>query len=184
MTPEERAEKLKRIGALPAFDIKDGVLHYHDRSTSSYVPWSDYRSRSPVSCTVGINDFVSDVRKSFPRAMLIPTFRTQDSDSWAGAKAAFEMSFTELNITWFTYIKFYVDRDGISKPLVVGKSGSTLVNATGSNLSFLMNVDDGPARRFLYEECLHWDKIQLLIISCDCEYEAFIVESTLGEMCQ
>lgn len=140
----------------------DNILCYYDRTVSSYVPWPDYKSKFSVSFSLELADFISDLQKSFPSAILIPTFRTQDSDSWTGSRAAFEMSLTECNIFWFAYIKFYVDHDGLTKPLVVGKSGSTLVNSAGSDINFSTDVNDGPARRFLHDEGLHWDKTQLI----------------------
>lgn len=59
---------------------------------------------------------------------IIQTFRSQDSQDWTGARQAFEQNLIDLNIEWFTYIKFYIDENNKIRPLVAGKSGSLNVN--------------------------------------------------------
>lgn len=114
------------------------------------------------------------------------TFRTQDSKDWSGgAKQIFEQSLVEKEITWFAYIKFYIktnDKNYI-KPLVVGKSGSKEVNSQGSDVNFSENVEDGPARRLLYDSngLYSWDKTKILIISCNSEEEALKIEKEIKE---
>ena len=56
---------------------------------------------------------------------------------------------------------------------MVGKSGSKLVNANGSDVSFSTDIDDGPARRFLAENKLKWDKTKIAILKCNNENEAY-----------
>lgn len=69
----------------------------------------------------------------------------------------------------FIYIKFYINKNNEIKPLVIDKSGSWLVNSSGSDLSFDLDKNSGPARRFLIEENLDWCKSQIAIIKCDSE---------------
>ena len=81
-----------------------------------------------------------------------------------------------MNVGWFVYVKFYVKKDGGIKPLVIGKSGSLLVNMYGSDLSFSIDVNDGPARRFLAEEGLEWCKTQIAVLLVESEEEAYVDE--------
>ena len=111
----------------------------------------------------------------------IPTFRTQESDSWAGARNAFESYLVENNITWFVYIKYYIDAYAASRPLVVGKTGSRLVNINGTDVSFSTDITDGLARIFLYENNLTWDKTKISIIRCDSEQQALKIEKEILE---
>ena len=177
------------------FTTKDNILYYHDKNnTGDYIPWEEYKSKfSRKRITKDIQTFV-DKLKSLeifqPKSMgpvgsynlddiikIYPTFRTQDSDSWSGAKGAFEQSLLDNNISWFTYIKFYIDAKGVVRPLVVGKSGSYLVNSSGSDVSFSMDVNDGPSRRFINEvEGASWDKSQILIIKSKSESQAYFYE--------
>lgn len=103
------------------------------------------------------------------------------SIDWSNARSAFEQSLVDMNVGWFVYIKFYVNHDGCIKPLVVGKSGSLLVNSNGSDISFSIDVNDGPARRFLIEEDLEWCKTQIAVLPVDSEEEALYIEKEIGE---
>lgn len=109
----------------------------------------------------------------------VKTLRSQDSDSWNGSRKAFEDQLVLLGIGWFVYIKSYIDRLGRSVPLVVGKSGTTLVKLSYSDLSFSTDVSDGPARRFLMEEQVEWDKESILVLPCQSESEALYIESSI-----
>ena len=95
-----------------AFQEYNNVLYYLDAAIKDYVPWSDFKKKF-VAHNVDIDSF-----------KFVPTFREQDSDDWSGAKAAFEQNLVDMKVSWFVYI----DKDGDVKPLVVGKSGSLLVN--------------------------------------------------------
>ena len=53
---------------------------------------------------------------------------------------------------YFVYIKFYKGLYNNVYPLVVGESASTLINSSGSDLSFSKDVYHGPSRKFLQEE--------------------------------
>lgn len=153
------------------FVEEKNVLYFLDKSTNSYVSWSDYKSRFKTK----------NIDWKLPEGfMLIPTFREQDSSSWEGARGAFEQSLVDLNIRWFVYIKFYISADNQVLPLVIGKSGSLLVNSSGSDLSFSTDTDDGPARCFLADEDLDWCKTQIAILKCDDEITAYEQECRLA----
>lgn len=146
------------------FIEENNILYYLNKSSNDYIPWTDYKNQFKTF----------NIDWQLPEGFqLIPTFRTQDSDSWNGAKAAFEQFLVDLNIGWFVYIKFYISANNQILPLVVGKSGSLLVNVSGSDLSFSTNPDDGPARRFLVEEKLNWCQTQIAILKCNNENEAY-----------
>ena len=147
------------------FHEKDKIKYYYDSvfGNNDYIPWEDYKKMFVISSenVVLLEEF-----------KLISTFRTQDSEDWTGSRAAFEQNLIDEEIGWFVYIKFYISKDGTSLPLVCGKSGSLLVNSRGSDVSFSTNVDDGPGRRFLFEENLQWDKTKIAILKCESEQEA------------
>lgn len=173
-------------GCLPNFITKIMFLYFYDRNIQDYIPWEDYKKRFIIQS----NEYtdINKILSLLPGFKLYPTFRIQDSDFWSdGNKSAFEQSLVGDNIMWFTYIKFYIDRndvkneakDIIIKLLVVGKSGSLLVNNSGSDLFFSTDVNDGPARRFLAESNnkSSWDKTRVAILPCENESEAFEKEN-------
>ena len=176
------SQKLLKVSK---FEIKDNVRYFYDRSIQDYIPWEDYKKKFIIQS----NDYMSinKILISLPGFKLYPTFRKQDSDFWSdGSKSAFEQSLVDDNIMWFTYIKFYISHNNSKieeiasiRPLVVGKSGSLLVNSSGSDLSFSTDINDGPARRFLAESNNNssWDKTKIAILPCKNELEAFEKES-------
>lgn len=156
------------------FAERNDVLYYFDINTGDYVHWEEWK-RKFMSLNI---DFHLPYGFEF-----IPTFRDQNSNDWSGARVAFEHHLVELEIGWFAYIKFYISHVGEIKPLVVGKSGSMLVNNNGSDLSFSENVDDGPARKFLYESGFQWCKTQIAVMKCENELEAYTAErKTMKEL--
>ena len=172
-------------GCLPNFITKDNVLYFYDRNIQDYIPWEDYKKKFIIQS----NEYtdINKILSLLPGFKLYPTFRTQDSDFWSdGSKSAFEQSLVDDNIMWFTYIKFYISHNNSKieeiasiRPLVVGKSGSLLVNNSGSDLSFSTDINDGPARRFLAESNNNssWDKTKIAILPCENESEAFEKEN-------
>ena len=83
----------------------------------------------------------------------------------------------DLNVGWFIGIKYYIDHNNSIKPLVVSKSGLEVVNTSDSDISFSIDVESGPTRRFLIEKELEWCKIQIAILSCDSKEEVFEKEA-------
>lgn len=146
-----------------SFEIKNNILLFYNKQLKDYVPWEEYKKEF----------LIKNVDWKLPENFkFIPTFRTQDSNDWTGSKTAFEQFLVDEGIGWFVYIKFYVSAEKRILPLVIGKSGSLLVNASGSDLSFSTDVKDGPARRFLLEEGLEWCKTQIAILPCISEQNA------------
>lgn len=108
----------------------------------------------------------------------IPTLRTS-KDSWNGDKTAFDMMLNKMGYKWIVYIKFYVDKSGSIKPLVVGKSGSTKVNGSGCDLSFSVAVEDGNARKFLQQNGYSWYYDYILAKKFQKESDAYAFESKI-----
>ena len=104
---------------------------------------------------------------------VIQTGRTQDSTK---RNSLLDDYLVKNNIGWFVYIKF----DELGNPLVVGKSGSKLVNCSGCDVSFDKNPDGGPARQYLIDKDLDWDKTQIFIYRCETEQEALSKEIEIG----
>lgn len=151
------------------FQIEEGKPIYYDLNSAQWVLWEEYKSQF-------INQYETDIYNNFK---IIPTFRKEGSTSWFGAKQAFEFYLKELCIGWFVYLKFYIDHNGNSRPLIVGKSGSLLVNKNGSDISFSTDIKDGPARRFLYEEHLCWDVTKVAVLPCETEDKAYLLENKI-----
>ena len=149
------------------FDFNNNSVF--DKQENLNISWKDFKNKfaiQDINFTLLINDF-----------KFYPTFRSKESNDWADAKSAFEQSLVDDNVNWFVYIKFYIDKENKIKPLVCGKSGSLLVNSSGSDISFDYNPNGGPARQFLIEENLEWDKTRIAILKCNSEKEAYEKES-------
>ena len=157
---------------------KECNLKYFDRKIDDYICWECYKQSFILNSYN--NQFYNIIKKYYSKSFMFSTFRSQDSINWNGAKAAFEQSLVDNDINWFIYIKFYIDEQNNIKPLVVGKSGSLNVNINGSDVSFSMNIDDGPARKFLKENDFQWDKTQILIIACEDEENAYNIENKIA----
>lgn len=158
------------------FIEKDNNLLFLDKSVCKYVLWNDYKEK--------FQKLYYDTNFKLPNGFkMYTTFRTQDSENWNGAKAAFEQNLVDNNINWFVYIKFFIDEIGNIKPLVVGKSGSLNVNTNGSDVSFSTDINDGPARRFLKENAdkgFKWCKTKIAICKTKSEFEAYEMERNIA----
>lgn len=153
----------KKILKVSDFQVVDNVAFYYDTNINDYILWSDFKEK-----------FVTQPIANLPEGFgIYPTFRAQDSENWKGVLQAFEQNLVENEISWFVYIKFYIDKNNEIKPLVCGKTGSKLVNVSGSDVSFSTDIKYGPARRFLQEEGFEWCKTQIAILKCDSEEEAY-----------
>lgn len=154
-------------GSKNYFIEKENILYYFDYKILDYIKWKDYKKKF----------IIQNIDFKLPNEFQwILTFRTQNSQNWSGAHLAFEQNLVDENIKWFVYIKFYINNSGNIKPLVVGKSGSKLVNNSGSDISFSTDVNDGPARRFLKDEDFNWYKTHIAILKCNSEQEAYYKE--------
>lgn len=154
------------------FKEEDGLLLYYDRKQSKYVLWDEFKEKFKTQNV----SFLETIAKDYEDSFLQTTFREQNSESWTGGKLAFEQSLVENNVKWFSYIKFYIDKENNIKPLVVGKTGSKLANISGSDIMFSYDFDHGPSRRFLFENNLDWCKTQVLIIPAKDEKNAYEIE--------
>lgn len=169
----------------PNFDLQCGyfvhygpITLYYDRKVADFVPWEEYKRRF-VDTSVQLGEKWDKTAERYG-FVTMPTFRTQESNDWSGgAKKAFEQSLVDENVGWFVYVKFATGHDGTTFPLVVGKSGSLLVNITVSDLSFSTDPDDGPARLFLSEMGLVWLKTHVSILKCESETEAYALENEI-----
>jgi hypothetical protein len=156
------------------FRVVDKTLYFLDPISGQYELWNSYKE--------GFISAISDISINFlekENLILFTTFREKDSESWCGRRLAFEQNLVDNSIEWFVYIKFFKNKKGDILPLVVGKSGSKLVNQFGSDLSFSVDIKDGPARRFLYENNYEWDKTTVAIRSFVKENEALEFEKYL-----
>lgn len=166
-------------GCFNCFKEIDGILYYFDSNEdnqNNYIPWEDYKQKF-LKISQERNNFIDEIKNQYPLFKIIPTFRSQDSVDWSGARTAFEQSLIDEKINWFVYIKF----DELNRPLVVGKSGSLNVNCNGSDVSFSADVNDGPARKFLFEEGINWNKTKILILPIQNEKEAYKIEKEIQE---
>ena len=166
--------KILTFGA--SFAEHDNVRLYLDPVSNKYVPWDQY-SKDFLNADVPAG--LDALQKVVPGSVILPTFRDQTSKSWAGARQAWEELLTSSGIGWFAYIKLYIGKDGLARPLVGGKSGSALVNSAGSDLNFSEDAEDGPARQFLVDSNLEWLKTHVLVVPCDEEQLAYAMESDL-----
>ena len=138
---------------------------YYDKNKSKYVCWECYKEL-----------FCCKEESTIEGFELIPTFITNNSNR---TNIAFDRYLTEKNVGYFVYIKFYTDEYGASRPLVVGKTGSTLVNSTGDDVLFDYKDSSGPARRFLNEKSYKWNKKTIEIHPCNTEKEALDLEKEI-----
>ena len=176
-------------GNIPSFKIVDDTKYYFDKSINQYVIWEDYKLKfSRMRLTKDINIFISKIKSldilkysSIDDIFLQSTFRTQESENWAGKKLAFEQDLVDKNISWITYIKFYIGKNGVIRPLVIGKTGSKLVNNVGSDVSFSTDESHGPARLFLKGNNLLWDRTQILVIKAKSYKQALFFERIIAK---
>ena len=161
-------ENLKKLNK-SIFKIFNGKLYYFNNE--EYILWNKFQQNFKNQ----YNNFNIENFKDLKEFKLYLTFRSQDSKDWSNARIVFEQSLIDENIGWFVYIKFYIcgKEDDNFKPLVIGKTGSLLVNNSGSDLSFSTNINDGPARRFLAENNYQWCKTHIAILRCNSEKEAY-----------
>lgn len=109
---------------------------------------------------------------------LIPTMRTSYS-SWSGDKIVFNSLLQEYGYRWIVYVKMYCPEKGIAKPIVVGKSGSLSVNASGCDLSFSTDTSHGPARKKLARERKTWYYDYIWVKGTISERKAYHLESKI-----
>ena len=120
-----------------------------------------------------VENKIIDIDNSF----FILTGRNQNSNSWEG-KEAFDQFLINQNIGWFVYIKF----DIIGNPLVVGKTGTLKVSNSINDIVFdYWESNHGPARQYLRDNNLDWDKTKILVVPCCTEQEALNKEKEIHD---
>ena len=151
-------------------------IQYYSKKINEYICWECYKEEFNVDLS---NDFLGEIKLYYSLAFIQSTFRSQESDNWNGSKEAFEQNLVEKSITWMAYVKCYISKNNKILPLVVGKTGSRLVNCSGTDVLFSMDVSHGPARKFLNETNVCWDKTKILVIPCETEEQALNTESKI-----
>ena len=158
-----------------------------------YIPWEFYKKQfnNKAKSFSGVKTALDSINKIISNYSneeklffeLIPTYRKQnDVNAWEnGSKQIFEQSLTDESIKWFVYIKLIITQDEQIIPIVVGKSGSLLVNNNGSDLNFSLREKDGPSRKLIKESngYLDWYREEILILSLSNEKEAYKIEKYL-----
>lgn len=163
---------------------KNEEFKYYDKTVKSYICWNCFKEKwikNQFDLSNDLNGgFINKIKIKYKDSFIQTTFRDQDSVDWKGVKFAFEQSLIDKNVAWFTYIKFYINKENNIYPLVVGKTGSKFVNDYGTDLNFSEYLDDGinngTGRKFLKEMNFQWCKTYILVIPCNSEKEALEIE--------
>ena len=140
---------------------------YYDINCKKYVCWECFKE--------SFNSLEYDIL--FKDYKWVNTYR--NLNNWSGARNAFEERLKELNVRWFTYIKFYINENKI-KPIIVGMSGSELVNASGSDVNFNM-TQNSPGRLFLKENNYEFYTDAIMIKSFNTKQESLNEEKFIKE---
>lgn len=147
-------------------------IHIDETLTYRGTCWSCYKIGFGTSSISG--DVISEKYKN---SFYQKTYRLHTGNRTG--QNAMERELVEKGIGWFVYIKFCIGEDGI-KPLVVGKTGSLLVNSSGTDINFSINKET-PARVFLKEESKEWYEDEVLVIPVETEKEAYDLETEIFE---
>lgn len=149
----------------------DGVPIEEKYKVISNRHWLDEKIKSNQQETIRDDDIPID------NSFFVSTGRCQNSDSWKG-KEGFDRFLVNLGIGWFVYIKF----DILGNPLVVGKTGTRMVSNSINDIVFdYWERNNGPARQYLRDNGLDWDKTKVLVISCNTEQEALNKEKEIHD---
>ena len=111
-------------GAQKRWQYNNSRLEYLDIEYGMYIDWEE-KKRQILSSKVDHMDNLG--------GEVFPTFITKDSTLNCG-HAAFDKFLVEEGVTYFSYVKYYVDKCGKILPLVAGVSASKLINDSGSDL--------------------------------------------------
>lgn len=163
--------KKRFIRQIPENDCK---LHseckemFYDKTKKKYICWDCKKEEVLNNETIqAVIDFGYEI---------IPTFY-YESDFWYKRNKFEEDLAYNKNVKWFSYVKFYIDAYGASRPLVAGKTGSLLVNKSGTDVSFSTNANDGKSRIFLSDSNLSWNTSVIAIKKFDLEKDAYKFET-------
>lgn len=76
------------------FAEKHGQLYYLDQKEGNYVLWEDFKKKFSLK-NKNIDDFTAELKNKYPNLLIIPTFRSQESVDWCGARSAFEQNLVD-----------------------------------------------------------------------------------------
>lgn len=160
--------------------LNSNFIRYKDKLFYKGIDWEEYKENFKRETA---HKSVSDLAESLG-GYIQKTYRIEEFSR--SGQQAMEMELVEKEIGWFCYIKMYCDDKGIHKPLVVGKTGSLLVNISGTDVAFDYDIDYSgsirPARMFLKDSDLYWVKDYIIAIPCEDEAEALDKESEISLM--
>lgn len=162
----------------PSFILGNNCsIHPHeDRmnySRKSYRCWSCIKIEISKSQDLqNISDWINQVDLPYHFSSM-PTYREKTFNKTG--QLAMEQDLIDNNFLWIVYIKFYRKPNGLISPLVVGKTGSKLVNTSGTDINFKYNGEN-PGRTFLREEKLSWHHSHIAIANFRTEKMALNAE--------
>lgn len=159
-------------------------IHHHEKLTYKNMCWSCYKeefedmllNEGYLNNKKGKIPLHWRIRLYLNGFELIPTYRTS-KNSWNGDKPAFEQSLVDLNVKYFIYLKFYINNKGKIKPILVGKSASSVINYTGSDLNFSTDITHGPSRQFIKLNKFSWYYDFIAIKKASSNEKAYKLES-------
>ncbi|ABX40658.1 hypothetical protein [Lachnoclostridium phytofermentans] len=129
----------------------------------------------------GIVKIIEKLKNKYD-VIMVPTYIPEGSVRWNGRRKNFENPLSEIyNLYYFVYIKFCVNKEGVIRALVAGKTGSKKVNYSGSDINFFESVNHGEARKLLKEKNMKWYKDEILVIKADDEDSAYRIENEVQE---
>ena len=149
------------------FAMIDGGLWFHPHFTRDIYKWNEFSKRYYNYLCDNAKDIQDSILKDFPDARFI---YFNDINN-------LEQQLIDLDIRYFTYIKYAKSNDDTNRnkledrdidgaiPLVVGKSGSPLVNTCGTDISFSYDTGHGPARKLINDLNLKWKDDCILVFS-------------------
>lgn len=149
------------------FAMIDGELYFHPHFTRDVYKWNEFSKRYYNYLCDNAKDIEESIFEDFPDARFIYFNDIND----------LEQQLIGLDIRYFTYIKYAKSNNDAKRnklegkdidgaiPLVVGKSGSPLVNTCGTDISFSYDAGHGPARKLINDLNLKWKDDCILVFS-------------------
>lgn len=170
------------------FYTLNDLLYIYDNEINDYILYSKFKEKySKNNNYDSIEPFIDKIQDKYSNAFIQPTYRSQNSTTWSGAKDAFELDLNQMEIGYFAYVKFVYNIDPITgeidynsiKPAVAGKSGTLIVNYSGTDVNFSEDEKDGPTRKMIQDGLISWCKSFILVIPTENECLAYEVERNL-----
>lgn len=98
------------------FEEKDDQLYYYDKNIEDYILWEKYKEKFQNLNNINLS-FINEINNLYSNSFIQTTFREQESLNWSGTRQAFEQDLIDKDISWFAYIKFFIDRNDIIKQI-------------------------------------------------------------------